>query len=118
MKSFLLPALAGAMIVGVSLAAPAHADVFSSQSFTGETTTLNNLPGVNLDATPGFGGGGNCVDSQVTSFSPRDGHQSGTKTECRVGSFTFSTVRSGSQQRALDTTYGGNPPPWQQGWRP
>jgi len=37
----LRPALAGLLLAGVAFAAaPAHADVFSSQGFSGETTTI------------------------------------------------------------------------------
>ena len=103
------------------LAVPTHADVFSSQGFSGETTTLQALPGVNLDAgsTFAFGGAGeNCVETSVPAFSMRNGGGGGTMTECRIGNFSISTVRGQNPIPAHDTTYGGNPPPWEQGWRP
>ncbi len=103
----------------MAIVAPAHADVFSSQSFSGSGTTLNNLPGVNLDAGTGVAAGSNCVETPVNSYSWRDSPGIGTRTDCTVGNFTFSTVRDGNgPARPDDTTYGGNPPPWEQRWRP
>jgi hypothetical protein len=99
------------------VATAAQADVFSDQSFTGETTSLNALPGVNLDVAPGFSSGSNCVEAGTTSFRTRNGFDSATVTECRVGNFTFSTVGDAPSPH-YDTTYGGNPPPWAEGWRP
>ena len=119
MNNSTLAALAGLLIAGSVLAAgPANADVFSSQSFTGETTTLNNLPGVNLDAAPGAAVNGRCVESEVAAFTMRGGRDGGTMTECRFGNFSLSTTRNRSMGNPYDTTYGGNPPPWLQGWRP
>lgn len=103
----------------MAIAAPAHADVFSSQSFSGGSTTLNHLPGVNLDAGSGPAAGSNCTETSVNSFSWRDAPGVATRTDCTIGNFTFSTVRDGNgPPRPDDTTYGGNPPPWEQHWRP
>ena len=119
MHNSTLAVLAGLLLAGtVTAAAPARADVFSSQSFTGETTTLNALPGVNLDAAPGAAVNGRCVESEVAAFTTRGAPEGGTMTECRFGNFSLSTTRSKSANRPYDTTYGGNPPPWMQGWRP
>lgn len=98
--------------------APAFADVFSSQGFSGQTSTLNNLPGVNLDTVPGFSKNQNCVETDVSSLSWRDGPLNGTRTDCKVGNFTFSTVRGSDMPNPNDMRYGGNPPPWEQRWRP
>lgn len=107
---------AGALL---AFTAAAHADVFSSQGFSGGSSTLNSLPGVNLDAGTGAAGGSSCVESTVNSFSWRDSPGVATRTDCTVGNFTLSTVREGSgPARPDDTLYGGNPPPWEQGWRP
>lgn len=103
----------------VAFTTTAHADVFSSQGFSGETTTLQNLPGVNMGAGAGPAGESNCVESEVSSYSWRDGPLNGTRTDCTIGNFTFSTVRGRNAPNPVyDNTYGGNPPPWEQGWRP
>lgn len=114
MRKKLLPLFAaGAMLV----ASAAHADVFSSQGFSGETTTLNNLPGVNLDVAPGFGNtAGNCEEADVPSYTTRGGHTM-RGTTCSFGNFSITTTGSNARSH-YDTTYGGNPPPWMQGWRP
>ena len=104
--------------IALLVSSPAFSDVFSSQGFSGQSTTLNNLPGVNLDTVPGFSKNENCVESQFNAPSWRDGPRSGTRTDCRVGSFTFSTERSGEVPNPNDLRYGGNPPPWEQRWRP
>lgn len=114
-KTSLSIALASAALL---FPAVALADVFSSQGFSGETTTLNNLPGVNLDAVPGFSKNNNCVESKMDSMSWRDGPPNGVRTDCTVGNFTFSTVRGGDVPNPNDMRYGGNPPPWEQRWRP
>ena len=121
MASSLRPALAGFLLAGVTLAAaPAFADVFSSQGFSGETTTLDNLPGVNLDMAPGYGGGlDNCVENDRPSFATRSLSPQRTTT-CRFGNFSI-TSSAGSADGArhrYDMTYGGNPPPWAPSWRP
>lgn len=115
MRNLLLPALfAGALLAASS----AHADVFSSQSFTGDAMVLNNLPGVNLDVAPGFeGGAGNCEEADVSSFSTRDAYGGRKGTTCKFGNFSITTTGSTAGNH-YDTTYGGNPPPWMQGWRP
>lgn len=98
---------------------PALADAFSSQNFSGGTTTLEQLPGVNLDIAPGYGDGlGNCAEDEMPSFSARSLTPQKTTT-CRFGNFsiTSSNTRPDSQQ-LYDTTYGGNPPPWVPSWRP
>ncbi|MEO3387731.1 hypothetical protein [Mesorhizobium sp. CAU 1741] len=104
------------------LAAQAHADVFSSQGFSGETTTLQALPGVNLDAGTTFSAGsalgGNCVETLAPSFSGRSMGLSEKVTECRVGNFSFSASQGQDKLPAYDNTYGGNPPPWERGWKP
>ena len=101
-----------------ALALPAQADVFSMQGFSGETTTMDSLPGVNLDAVPGQSVLNNCTERDVSSTSYSDGFGRGTLTECRLGNFSVSTVRENPYGHGYDTTYGGNPPPWAQGWRP
>jgi hypothetical protein len=122
MASSLRPALAGLLLAGVTLAAaPALADVFSSQGFSGDTTTLDQLPGVNLDAVPGYGNGlSNCIENDMdTSFSTRSLSPQRTTT-CRFGNFSI-TSSAGSADGArhrYDMTYGGNPPPWAPTWRP
>ena len=110
------------IVIGCAMLAlsPAHADVFSSQSFDGGTTTLDNLPGVNLDAVPGFvTGTSNCTEADVPSFSMGNGAMTTRGTTCRYGNFSITT--SGSSQPARpyqDLVRGGNPAPWDQGWRP
>ena len=122
MASSLRPALAGLFLAGVTLAAaPAFADVFSSQDFSGGTATLDQLPGVNLDAVPGYGNGlTNCVENDMdTSFSTRSLAPQRTTT-CRFGNFSITSGAGnpdGARHR-YDMTYGGNPPPWAPTWRP
>ena len=115
----LRPALAGLLLAGVALAvAPAHADVFSSQGFSGETTTMDKLPGVNLDVVPGYGNGlGNCAEDETPSFSTR-GLTPQRSTTCRFGNFSITSTNNNSASQLYDTTYGGNPPPWVPNWRP
>lgn len=114
-----VPVLAASALL--LLAVPTHADVFSSQGFSGETTTLHNLPGVNLDAAGSafaFGGvGGNCSETSAPALSMRNGGGA-VMTECQFGNFSISTVRGHNTTPGFDTTYGGNPPPWEQGWKP
>lgn len=113
-KSALALTLASACLL---TAAPASADVFSSQGFSGEETTLNNLPGVDLNAVPGFGGGSsNCEETDVPTFG-RSGHQTLRGTTCNYGNFSITTT-TGQGRNSPDLTYGGNAPPWLQGWRP
>jgi hypothetical protein len=109
--------LAGA-ICSAAATLPARADVFSMQGFSGETTTMEALPGVNLEAVPGQSLTGNCVERPAVAFSARDRFSGTRVTECRVGNFTFSTSGENPYAKGYDTTYGGNPPPWEQGWRP
>ena len=112
-KSTFAFALVGASLLAV---APASADVFSSQGFSGEETTLNNLPGVNLDTVPGFGGSSsNCEETEVAAFGP--GNHTTRGTTCKFGKFSITTT-TGPGRSGPDLTYGGNPPPWMQGWRP
>jgi len=114
----LMPTTALALGAALAAAMPASADVFSSQGFSGETTTLNALPGVNLDAVPGFSGSsGNCVESEVQAFK---GGATGSQkaTTCQFGRFSVTTTGGASPAPRNDLIYGGNPPPWQQGWRP
>lgn len=116
MNRFTLAIFGGLLVASASAA---HADVFSSQSFSGDTSSLNHLPGVNLNAAPGASVNGNCVETNVTGFSNRNSpYGGGTMTECRLGNFSISTMREGPRGPAYNTTYGGNPPPWAQGWRP
>jgi hypothetical protein len=117
MKIKTLSMCAGA-VCGALAALPAQADVFSMQGFSGETVTMEALPGVNLDAAPGQPLYDNCVERPAASFSARDLRAGSTVTECRVGNFSFSAVGEDPYAKGLDTTYGGNPPPWEQGWRP
>lgn len=106
------------VLAGLFAAAPASADVFSSQGFSGEETTLNNLPGVNLDAVPGYGGStSNCKETDVTAFGPGGSHTS-KGTTCSFGNFSITTSSGRGPRSSPDLTYGGNPPPWMQGWRP
>lgn len=117
MKYTLLSVMASGALMALS--SFAHADVFSSQGFSGETSTMHALPGVNLDAgTLLSQDGNNCVETAVPSYMVRGNTAGGTMTECRFGSFSLNTVRTGDQRRPNDLTYGGNPPPWLQGWRP
>lgn len=103
----------------VALAAtPASADVFSSQGFTGETSTLNALPGVNLDAAPGSSLGGNCVEVEKPAYAYGRNGIGGTWTECKVGNFTFSSGSGSTQMMGRDPAYNFQPPPWAEGWRP
>lgn len=100
--------------------APARADVFSSQSFDGGTMTLDNLPGVNLDNVPGFvTGTGNCAEADVPAFSMGNGAMATRGTTCRYGNFSITTTGDSNALMPRQTlTYGDNPPPWAQGWRP
>jgi hypothetical protein len=110
-----------ALLAGALAASPAAADVFSSQGFSGETTTLDALPGVNLDAAPGSAINGNCVEVEVPAFSYGDRTGlSHTRTECKVGNFSFSTSGSAGQTgiMGMDRTYNYQRPPWAEGWRP
>lgn len=122
MRTPSFPALAmSALLV---LAGQAHADVFSSQGFSGETTTLQALPGVNLDAGTTFSAGsalgGDCIETTAPSFSGRDRRILGRQqvTECNFGNFSLSAGRGQNQLPPYDNTYGGNPPPWERGWKP
>lgn len=102
----------------VMTTASGHADVFSSQTFDGGSATLDALPGVNLDIVPGMNGSsGNCSETMVPSYS---GSFSGETraTTCRYGNFSVTTSGTNPARNHLDLTYGGNPPPWEQGWRP
>lgn len=120
MKTIALPLLAGALMAGMVLASSsAHADVFSSQGFSGEDTTLNALPGVNLDVTPGGAAAGNCAEVDMPSFSGRGGTLHGGKaTECRFGNFSITTTNSQGSRSFYSNVYGDNPPPWAERWRP
>ena len=119
MASSLRPALAGLLLAGVTLvAAPAFADVFSSQDFSGDTATLDQLPGVNLDLAPGYANGlGNCEEDMTASFSTRSLAPQ-RMTTCRYGNFSITSGNSSGARNLYDTTYGGNPPPWAPTWRP
>lgn len=114
------PALAGLFLTAAALAAtPALADVFSSQDFSGQTTTLEKLPGVNLDVVPGYGNGaGNCAQEDTTAFASGGGMMPQTATTCRFGNFSITSTGSGSSSALYDNTYGGNPPPWVPRWKP
>jgi len=114
----LRPAVAGLLLAGFAFAAPAHADVFSSQGFSGETTTMDKLPGVNLDVVPGYGNGlSNCAEDETPSFASR-GLAPQKSTTCRFGNFSITSTNNNSASHLYDTTYGGNPPPWVPNWRP
>lgn len=110
------------IVLGLTLgaASAAQADVFSSQSFDGGTTTLDNLPGVNLDAAPGFvTGAGNCKEGDVPAFAMGNGALPTRGTTCSYGNFSITTSGSSSSiMQPGDMTYGGNPPPWAPNWRP
>lgn len=111
--------LASCLSAGVLAASPAAADVFSSQGFSGETSTLNALPGVNLDVTPGSSVSSNCTEVEKPAYAyGRDRTGSGTWTECKVGNFTFSSGSNSSQIMGRDPAYNFQPPPWAEGWRP
>jgi len=112
------PAVAGLFLAVAVGSAPAFADVFSSQDFSGETTTLDKLPGVNLDVVPGYGNGaGNCSQEDTTAFASGGGMMPQTATTCRFGNFSITSSGSGGSSALYDTTYGGNPPPWVPNWR-
>lgn len=119
MASSLRPAIAGIFVTGALLgAAPALADVFSSQNFSGDTATLDQLPGVNLDVAPGYGSGAsNCTEDERPSFSGRS-LTPHTSTTCRFGNFSITSSSPGTSSQLYDTTYGGNPPPWVPRWKP
>lgn len=114
------PAVAGLFLTAATLGAtPALADVFSSQGFSGETTTLEKLPGVNLDVVPGYGNGAsNCAEEDALTFTPRGGTMPHRATTCRFGNFSITSTGPSSSSALYDTTYGGNPPPWVPSWRP
>lgn len=115
------PVIAGLFLAGAAFGAtPALADVFSSQGFSGETTTLDQLPGVNLDVVPGYSNGtSNCTEGNTMAFSGGGGtNLPQTATTCRMGNFSITTTGSGAPSAIYDTTYGGNPPPWVPRWRP
>jgi hypothetical protein len=115
MKNILLPLFAAGVLFAAS---SAQADVFSSQNFSGDTATADDLPGVNLDAAPGFGvNGGNCEVVDVPAYSARDTFESRKGTTCKFGNFSMTTTGSNGNH-LYDMTYGGNPPPWVQSWRP
>jgi hypothetical protein len=117
MRPTLLSIMASSALL--ALATSASADVFSSQGFSGSTSSMESLPGVNLDAgTVLSQSGENCVESTVPSYMLRGNSTGGTMTECRFGRFSLNSVRSGDQRPLNDLTYGGNPPPWEQGWKP
>lgn len=105
--------------IAMLIAAPAGADVFSSQNFSGGNTTMEQLPGVNLDVVPGMAGsGGNCSDEILPGYMSGTNNGDRRATTCRFGNFSITTSGSSGARNHLDTTYGGNPPPWEQGWRP
>lgn len=115
------PAVAGLFLTAAALGAtPALADVFSSQGFSGETATLEQLPGVNLDVVPGYGNStSNCTEESTTAFSTGigRGNMPQRATTCRFGNFSITSSGSGGSSALYDTTYGGNPPPWVPNWR-
>ena len=113
------PAVAGLFLTAAALGAtPALADVFSSQGFSGETTTLNQLPGVNLDIVPGYGNSAsNCVEQDTMAFSSGGQNLPQRATTCRFGNFSITSSGTGGSSALYDTTYGGNPPPWVPNWR-
>lgn len=119
MASTFRPALAGLLLTTVALGAtPALADVFSSQGFSGETATLEQLPGVNLDVVPGFGNSAsNCMENDTMAFATGGGNLPQRATTCRFGNFSITSTGSGGSSALYDTTYGGNPPPWVPNWR-
>lgn len=121
MKTTALLVLGCATLAVLPLAVqPARADVFSSQGFSGGTTTLDNLPGVNLDAVPGYvTGKSNCAETELPSFGARSPMGGERGTTCRFGNFSITTTGSGPTARPRhDLIYGGNPPPWVPNWQP
>jgi len=114
------PAVAGFFLTVAAFGTtPTLADVFSSQDFSGETTTLDKLPGVNLDIVPGYGNGfSNCVQEDGMTFTPRGGPLPQSATTCRFGNFSITSTSPTAPSALYDTTYGGNPPPWVPRWRP
>lgn len=112
-------AIAGLFLTSAAFGAtPALADVFSSQSFSGETATLEQLPGVNLDVVPGYSNGtSNCVEENTMAYSG-GANLPQKATTCRMGNFSITTTGSGAPSAFYDNTYGGNPPPWVPRWRP
>jgi len=115
----LRPAVAGLFLAAAAFgAAPALADAFSSQNFSGDTATLDQLPGVNLDVAPGYGAGlSNCAEDERPAFAGGrlTPHRS---TTCRFGNFSITSGNADSSSQLYDTTYGGNPPPWVPRWKP
>lgn len=113
-----------AIFLGAALlvSAPAYADVFSSQNFSGDTAKLDNLPGVNLQGTPAMAmnGNDNCSESYVgnSQFNTRDPFARATT--CKYGNFSITTTNNNhvGGPGSPNDVYGGNPPPWAQGWRP
>ncbi|TKT81338.1 hypothetical protein [Aquamicrobium sp. LC103] len=121
MTGFSVSPFAGLLCGALLFAAtPAHADVFSSQSFSGDPATMDQLPGVNLDFSSNgiITGTSSCVEKQGPAFETRHGMRSSTVQECTIGNFTFSSGVANSTPKVYDETYGGNPPPWAAGWRP
>lgn len=105
-------ALLSAMLFATASLAPvvAKADAFSMQSFTGETATMNDLPGVRFD--PLAGGPDlqqNCTERTVNYQEYGRHSTGGTVRECQVGNFTFSTT--GSSTTLGGTRYHGMPAP-------
>lgn len=117
MKTIIASLFAASMAI---MSVPAQADVFSSQGFSGEESTLNALPGVNLDL--GVGGGvaaGNCVEVDTPSFAGRRNMMGSKSTECSFGNnFTITTTQSSGMRSHFNNVYGDNPPPWAERWRP
>lgn len=115
-----------ALALGATLlvCAPAMAEPFSMQGFTGETMSLDALPGVNLDAVPGMAASpqGDCRQYYAPSGHHTIGrHALGTTVnECTVGNFTFSTTQGSSDLfgPTIHNQYGKRPHAGWERWRP
>lgn len=121
MGSSLRPVFAGLLLSALAIVAkPALADVFSSQGFSGETATVDQLPGVNFDVIPGnSSSASNCAEEDTMAFATgRGGNLPQRATTCRFGNFSITSTGSNSASGFYDTTYGGNRPPWVPNWRP
>jgi hypothetical protein len=115
-KTMMLAALA----MGLTMPAlPGAAEPFSTQSFSGGSSSMDELPGVRYDRAGMDGPDLNCTDNPTMPHGPRNRTLGGTTRECTVGSFTFSTT---TQQNPFQPTqhnqFGYQPQlGWEQ-WRP
>lgn len=118
MKTTAAIVLSAALLIGV----PAHADVFSSQNFSGDTAKADSLPGVNLQGSVGaaLSGNDNCKETFANNSAFTTREPFARSTTCQYGNFSITTTNNSavSGPGSPNDVYGGNPPPWEQGWRP